>query len=109
VTGFVSDRGFVEVDPVGADVAHDATPDHLRKAVEGSLKRLRLDRIDVYQLHIPEYEGRENVAEKWSKKFSGKFVRDRYWCLLPLAAPILLIKGLGGDFRKLFRRFRAKS
>src|SRR5204862_3660184 len=29
---------------------HDASPDHLRKAVEGSLKRLRLDRIDVYQL-----------------------------------------------------------
>jgi pyridoxine 4-dehydrogenase len=33
---------------------HDATPEHLRKAVEGSLKRLRLDRIDVYQLHIPD-------------------------------------------------------
>jgi pyridoxine 4-dehydrogenase len=34
--------------------AHNATPDHLRQAVEGSLKRLRLDRIDVYQLHIPD-------------------------------------------------------
>jgi pyridoxine 4-dehydrogenase len=33
---------------------HDASPDHLRKAVEGSLKRLRLERIDVYQLHIPD-------------------------------------------------------
>src|SRR6266550_1508159 len=33
---------------------HDATASHLRKAVEGSLKRLRLDRIDVYQLHIPD-------------------------------------------------------
>ena len=33
---------------------HNATPDHLRKAVEGSLKRLRLDRIDVYQLHVPD-------------------------------------------------------
>ena len=33
---------------------HDATPSHLREAVEGSLKRLRLDRIDVYQLHIPD-------------------------------------------------------
>ena len=33
---------------------HDATPSHLRKAVEGSLKRLRLDRIDVYQLHTPD-------------------------------------------------------
>src|ERR1700745_1256727 len=33
---------------------HDATPAHLRKAMEGSLKRLRLDRIDVYQLHTPD-------------------------------------------------------
>jgi pyridoxine 4-dehydrogenase len=33
---------------------HDATPTHLREAVEGSLKRLRLDRIDVYQLHTPD-------------------------------------------------------
>jgi aryl-alcohol dehydrogenase-like predicted oxidoreductase len=33
---------------------HDATPAHLREAVEGSLRRLRVDRIDVYQLHIPD-------------------------------------------------------
>src|ERR1700758_10949 len=33
---------------------HDATPSHLRKATEGSLKRLRLERIDVYQLHHPD-------------------------------------------------------
>lgn len=33
---------------------HNASPSHLRKAVEGSLKRLHLDRIDVYQLHIPD-------------------------------------------------------
>src|SRR6202049_5000681 len=33
---------------------HDASPEHLRKAVEGSLKRLRLDRIDGYQLHVPD-------------------------------------------------------
>src|SRR3981081_1178543 len=32
---------------------HDASPAHLREAVEGSLKRLRLDRIDVYQLATP--------------------------------------------------------
>jgi aryl-alcohol dehydrogenase-like predicted oxidoreductase len=33
---------------------HDASPAHLRQAVEGSLKRLRVDRIDVYQLHAPD-------------------------------------------------------
>jgi len=33
---------------------HDASPAHLRQAVEGSLKRLSVDRIDVYQLHAPD-------------------------------------------------------
>ena len=33
---------------------HDASPAHLEKAIEGSLKRLRFDRIDVYQLHVPD-------------------------------------------------------
>ncbi len=33
---------------------HNSSPQHLREAVEGSLKRLRLDRIDVYQLHTPD-------------------------------------------------------
>lgn len=33
---------------------HNATPAHLREAVEGSLRRLKLDRIDVYQLHAPD-------------------------------------------------------
>jgi aryl-alcohol dehydrogenase-like predicted oxidoreductase len=33
---------------------HDASPAHLREAVEGSLKRLGLDRIDIYQLHVPD-------------------------------------------------------
>src|SRR6201982_230584 len=33
---------------------HDASPAHLRKAVEGSLRRLRIDRIECYQLHVPD-------------------------------------------------------
>jgi len=33
---------------------HNASPEHLTKALEGSLKRLRLDHIDVYQLHAPD-------------------------------------------------------
>jgi aryl-alcohol dehydrogenase-like predicted oxidoreductase len=33
---------------------HNASPQHLTEALEGSLKRLRLDRIDVYQLHAPD-------------------------------------------------------
>jgi pyridoxine 4-dehydrogenase len=33
---------------------HNASPKHLREATEGSLKRLKIDRIDVQQLHAPD-------------------------------------------------------
>ena len=32
----------------------DARPEHLRQALDGSLTRLRLDCIDLYQLHAPD-------------------------------------------------------
>jgi len=32
----------------------DGRPQHLRRACEASLKRLRLERIDLYQLHAPD-------------------------------------------------------
>jgi aryl-alcohol dehydrogenase-like predicted oxidoreductase len=35
---------------------HDSSPDHLREAVEGSLKRLRVERLDLYFLHAPDHE-----------------------------------------------------
>ncbi|HEX6748794.1 MAG TPA: aldo/keto reductase [Longimicrobium sp.] len=33
---------------------HGARPDYIRHAVEDSLRRLRTDRIDLYQLHTPD-------------------------------------------------------
>jgi aryl-alcohol dehydrogenase-like predicted oxidoreductase len=33
---------------------HDSSPKHLREALEGSLKRLRVERIPLYQLHAPD-------------------------------------------------------
>ena len=33
---------------------HDGRPEHLRQACEASLRRLRLDRIDLFQLHAPD-------------------------------------------------------
>ena len=32
----------------------DGRPEHIREAVQGSLRRLRLERIDVYQVHRPD-------------------------------------------------------
>lgn len=42
------------VRPGPGDWVSDARPEHLREACEGSLRRLRLERIDVYQLHAPD-------------------------------------------------------
>jgi pyridoxine 4-dehydrogenase len=38
----------------GGDWPKDGRPEHLREACEGSLRRLRVDRIDVYYLHRPD-------------------------------------------------------
>ena len=43
--------GFVRPD---RSWAPDGRPEHLRSALEGSLKRLRLERIDLYQFHTPD-------------------------------------------------------
>jgi pyridoxine 4-dehydrogenase len=44
--------GLVRSGPGGWEP--DGRPEHLREACEGSLRRLRLDRIDLYQLHRPD-------------------------------------------------------
>lgn len=52
----------------------DGRPQHLREALEGSLRRLRLERIDVYQLHVPDpnvpYE--ESVGALADLRAAGK-------------------------------------
>ncbi len=45
--------GWLRVGP--GQWLHDASQGHLRQAVEGSLKKLRLERIDLYQLHMPDH------------------------------------------------------
>jgi pyridoxine 4-dehydrogenase len=49
-------------------------PDHLRRACEGSLKRLRLDRIDLYQLHAvdPAIPLAESLGELNALQNEGK-------------------------------------
>jgi pyridoxine 4-dehydrogenase len=36
------------------DWSRNGRPEHLREACDGSLQRLRVDRIDLYQLHAPD-------------------------------------------------------
>ena len=49
-----SKGGFVRPGPF--QWVPDGRPQHLREALEGSLRRLRLDHIDIYQLHCPDPE-----------------------------------------------------
>ena len=42
------------VRPSAPEWVVDGHPAHLREACEGSLKRLKLERIDLYQLHAPD-------------------------------------------------------
>jgi pyridoxine 4-dehydrogenase len=52
----------------------DGSPKHLRAACEGSLKRLRVDQIDVYQFHRPDRKVpfEESVGELVRLKEEGK-------------------------------------
>jgi pyridoxine 4-dehydrogenase len=52
----------------------DGRPEHLREACEGSLRRLRLERIDLYQLHRPDPKVpfEESVGELARLRAEGK-------------------------------------
>src|SRR3954464_6744631 len=52
----------------------DRRPEHLREACEGSLRRLRLERIDVYQLHTvdPNVPLEESVGALVELRDEGK-------------------------------------
>jgi aryl-alcohol dehydrogenase-like predicted oxidoreductase len=52
----------------------DGSPEHLREACEGSLRRLRLDRIDLYQLHTvdPHVPLKESVGALKGLQDEGK-------------------------------------
>jgi pyridoxine 4-dehydrogenase len=56
------------------DWARDGRPEHLKEACEASLRRLKLDRIDVYQLHAvdPKVPLEDSVGALAALKEEGK-------------------------------------
>jgi aryl-alcohol dehydrogenase-like predicted oxidoreductase len=59
----------------GPDQWHaDGSPKHLREALEGSLRRLRLDRIDLYQMHTvdPQVPYEESIGTLKELQQAGK-------------------------------------
>jgi len=54
---------------------HDWSPEHTRRAIEASLRRLRTDYVDLYQLHNPRMDGLladELFAELEAPEAEGK-------------------------------------
>ena len=39
----------------------------------------------------PEYDQKEDVADKWAGKLNGDFVRKKYWYALPILIPVLTV------------------
>ncbi len=52
----IATKGGLVRTGAGGDWPKDGRPEHLKEACEGSLKRLRVERIDVYYLHRPDPE-----------------------------------------------------
>jgi len=57
-------KGGLRVDPVSGGTFRDLSPVSLREDCEASLRRLRVERIDLYQIHWPTPDG-EGIEDAW--------------------------------------------
>jgi hypothetical protein len=57
----------------------------------------------THAVHRPVYDGKENVAEDWSRRLSRRFLRKRYWYLMPVLYPVALLLRFGKRIRKSLR------
>jgi aryl-alcohol dehydrogenase-like predicted oxidoreductase len=48
--------GLVLADADTREIARDGTPQHIHEAIDGSLRRLGVDHVDLYYLHRPDPE-----------------------------------------------------
>jgi aryl-alcohol dehydrogenase-like predicted oxidoreductase len=48
--------GLVLDDPQERTIKRDGRPEHIREAIDGSLRRLEVDHVDLYYLHRPDPE-----------------------------------------------------
>src|SRR6266513_2479920 len=67
----------------------DGRPEHLRAACEGSLKRLRVEQIDVYQFHRPDPNVTTDQIEKAQKLTPIVSVQNRYSVFDRSSEPVL--------------------
>lgn len=64
-------------DPAGTPYRYDSTADHIIRSCEGSLRRLGIDRIDLFFLHRPDWlMEAEEIAKAFQKLEKQGKVRD---------------------------------
>lgn len=70
---FIATKGGVKWDKAGR-ISHDIGPDSILEAIHGSLRRLKLDCIPLYQLHWPDGKTRlsETMATLMRCREAGK-------------------------------------
>ncbi len=54
----------------------------------------------IHAVHKPIYEGKENVAEDWSKRLCHRCYRRRYWYLVPFLYPVITPINLARKIKK---------
>jgi hypothetical protein len=57
----------------------------------------------IHAEHRPVHDGKENVAEDWSRKLWRQFVRSHYWYL----TPVLYVLAL--SLKPIARRYKRKK
>lgn len=55
----------------------------------------------IHAVHRPVYKDKENVADDWRRRLSGRFYREHYWYLLPILYPLALLYKLAKRVKKM--------
>ena len=58
----------------------------------------------IHAVHKPVYDGKENVAEDWSKKLLRRFCRRHYWYAVPVLYPLATAINIGRKIKKKVSR-----
>lgn len=58
----------------------------------------------IHAVHKPVYDGKENVAEAWSRRLIRRFTLRRYWYAMPLAYPLAKAFNLAERIKKRISR-----
>lgn len=66
-------------------LGQDTSPQYIRRACEGSLIRLQTDHIDLYQLHIGEYDPfyLDDICDVLDRLVEAGKIRTYGWCTWP--------------------------